>query len=115
LKLEAILLLPALFLLMAFSAILAVKGLRAALSRHLWISFRTGFGQSVISVLAGVGVIAAAAAFIFWRTWGAAHGGRYPTGAFSGYAAGIGLLLAQTILVRRLEREPGLKTQIEES
>ena len=114
LKFQRTLLFPGLFLVASFAAILLVPMLRARLSRHLWVSFLAGFGQSVISVLAGVGVLAAAAAFIFWQTWGAAHGGRYPAGAFSGYGAGIGLLLAQTILVRRLERDPAVRAQIEE-
>ncbi|HEY5071126.1 MAG TPA: hypothetical protein VII63_03760 [Caulobacteraceae bacterium] len=114
LKVQRILVLPGLFLIAAATGILVIPMLRSALSRHLWISFRTGFGQSVISVLAGVGVLAAAATFVFWQTWAAAHGGRYPAGAFSGYAAGVGLLLAQTILARRLERDPTLRSQIEE-
>jgi hypothetical protein len=114
-KLQRTLLFPALFLLASFAALLLIPALRAMLSRHLWVSFLTGFGQSVISVLAGVGVLGAAAALIFWQTWSAAHGGRYPAGAFSGYGAGVGLLLAQTVLVRRLERDPSLRPQIEDS
>jgi hypothetical protein len=115
LKVERTLLFPGLFLVASFAAILLVPMVRARLSRHLWVSFLAGFGQSVISVLAGIGVLAAAAVFIFWQTWSAAQGGRYPAGAFSGYGAGIGLLLAQTILVRRLERDPAIRAQIEES
>jgi hypothetical protein len=114
LKAQRILLWPGLFFVLALTGILMIRPLRATLVRHLWISYRTGFGQSVISVLAGIGVLAAAAALIFFQTWTASHGGRYPAGAFSGYAAGIGLLLAQTILVRRLERDPTLRAQIEE-
>jgi hypothetical protein len=33
---------------------------------------------------------------------------------FSGYAAGVGLLLAQALLVRGIERDPALRGQIEE-
>ena len=65
-------------------------------------------------VLVGVGVVSGAAAFIFWRTWSATQGGSWPAGAFSGYAAGIGLLLAQAVLVRRMERDPALRSKIEE-
>ena len=92
----------------------ALPILRQALMRHLWISYRTGFGQSVISVLGGVSVLLVLAGFVFWQINDAAHGGRYPGGAFSGYAAGIGLLLAESILVRRIEDDPVLRRQIEE-
>ena len=44
---------------------------------------------------------------------GAADGGRYPAGVFSGYAAGIGILAAQAVLVRVLERDPEVRRQIE--
>jgi hypothetical protein len=42
-----------------------------------------------------------------------AHGGRYPAGVFSGYAAGIGILLVQAILARDLERDPDVRRRIE--
>jgi hypothetical protein len=114
LKAQRLFLWPGICLLASAAALLLLPRLRFFLRRHLWISFRTGFGQSVISVLVGVGVLAAAAALIVWQTFGAAHGGRYPAGAFSGYAAGIGLLVAQVVLVRRLERDPTLRSQIED-
>ncbi len=105
LKLQRTLIFPGLFMAISFAAPLAIPVLRRALARHLWASYRTGFGQSVISVLGGMLVLLAAAGFIVWQVHAAAHGGRYPGGVFSGYGAGIGLLLAQTIIVRRLERE----------
>jgi hypothetical protein len=114
LKFERTALLPGIFLTLSLLAALMVPILRQALTRHLWISYRTGFGQSVISVLGGVGVLLALAGFVFWQINDAAHGGRYPGGAFSGYAAGIGLLVAQSILVRRIEGDPILRRQIEE-
>ena len=84
------------------------------LRTHLWIAFRTGFGQSVISVLAVVLILASAAAFIFFDTFRAARAGHgFPESAFAAYAAGIGILLAQALLVRRLERDPVLRPQIE--
>ncbi|MEO8812345.1 MAG: hypothetical protein ABI376_05475 [Caulobacteraceae bacterium] len=113
-KLQRTLLFPGLFLALSLAAPLLIAPLGRGLSRHLWVSFRTGFGQSVISVLGGVVVLVALAGLILWQTHAAAHGGRYPGGAFSGYAAGIGLLIAQTILVRRLERDPALTAKIEE-
>jgi hypothetical protein len=42
-----------------------------------------------------------------------AHGGRYPAGVFSGYAAGIGILVAQILLVRQIERDPAVRPLIE--
>jgi hypothetical protein len=115
LKLQRTAVFPGLFLALSFAGALALPPVRSALTRHLWISYRTGFGQSVISVLVGMGVLVAVAGFIFWQIHTGAHGGRYPGGAFSGYAAGIGLLLAQTILVRRMERDPVFRARIEGS
>jgi hypothetical protein len=78
------------------------------------VSFRWGFGQTPISVLTGVGVLAAMAAFIWWQCHQAAfNGGRYPAGVFSGYAAGIGILIAQFLIGRRLERDPDVRPLIE--
>ncbi|MGH7009836.1 MAG: hypothetical protein ACREEX_03270 [Caulobacteraceae bacterium] len=114
LKADLTLLFPGIFLALSALFVLFVPVLRRALTKHLWISYRTGFGQSVISVLSGIAIIAALAGFIFWQEWTGSHGGRYPGGVFSGYAAGIGLLIAEAILVRRLERDPTLRLQIEE-
>ncbi len=113
LKLRRTLIYPAIFFLLTVVIALAAPPVRRLLTRHTWISFRTGFGQSAISVLAAVLVLITLAGFIYWQSYGAAHGGRYPGGVFSGYAAGIGLLLAQVVLVRGLERDPALKSQIE--
>jgi hypothetical protein len=107
LKAQRTLLFPGLFLIASLTAPLTIPFLRRALGRHLWVSYRAGFGQSVISVLGGVLVLVVVAGFIVWQVQAAARGGRYPGGVFSGYGAGIGLLLAQAILVRRLERRGG--------
>jgi len=114
LKLVRTVVFPAAFMAVSIGLILSVPTFSRLLTRHLWTSYRTGFGQSVISVLAGVGVLFALAAFIVWQIRGAAHGGRYPAGAFSGYAAGIGLLVAQAVLIRRIERDPELGRLIRE-
>ncbi|HEY5288729.1 MAG TPA: hypothetical protein VIJ59_01720 [Caulobacteraceae bacterium] len=106
---------PAAFLVLAVAAVLGVPAFGRMLTRHLWTSYRTGFGQSVISVLAGVGVLIVLAGFILWQIRGVAHGGRYPAGAFSGYAAGIGLLIGQAILLRRIEADPELGRLIKEA
>lgn len=103
---------PGVFFALSVGLILAAGPLRRMLARHMWVSFRTGFGQSWISVVAAILVLLVMAGFIYWQTWQAANGGRYPAGVFSGYAAGIGLLLAQVFLVRRLENDPALKDQI---
>ena len=58
-----------------------------------------------LSLLVGF-LLASAALFIYWQVSSAAHGGRYPAGVFSGYAAGIGVMIVQALLVRRVERLP---------
>jgi hypothetical protein len=112
-KLDWMVLYPALYFLATLLIPLSAPPLRRMLQTHIWISFRTGFGQSVVSVLAVVLVLATAAGFIYADTAGAAHGGRSPAGAFAAYAAGVGVLLAQALLVRRIERDPALRTRIE--
>ncbi len=114
-KLERMVLYPGAFFLLTLVLPLAAPPIRRMLQTHIWISFRTGFGQSVISVLAVVLVLASAAAFIYFDTARAAHsgGGRFPASAFAAYAAGVGVLLAQALLVRRLERDPTLRPAIE--
>ena len=44
----------------ALLAALTAPFLRHVLLRHLWMSYRTGFGQSVSSVVVGVGATDAA-------------------------------------------------------
>ncbi len=105
---------PAVFLAIAVLAPLTIAPLRRLLSRYTWLSFKAGFGQTPVSVLSGLGLLALAAVFIYLQVRGAAHGGRYPAGVFSGYAAGVGILFAQAVLVRALERDPSLRSQIEE-
>jgi hypothetical protein len=112
-KLLWIVLYPGVFFVATLVIPLAAPPLRRVLKAHLWIAFRTGFGQSVVSVLAVVFVLATAAAFIYFDTAGARHGGRFPTSAFAAYAAGVGVLLAQVLLVRRIERDPVLRLHIE--
>ena len=114
LKAELTLIFPAAFLLLFWLGPLAVTPVRQLLGRYVWMSFDAGFGQSVTSVIVGVGVLATAAAFIYLQVSDVAHGGRYPAGVFSGYGAGIGILLAQAILVRLLERRPDVRRRIEE-
>jgi len=112
-KLQRMVLFPGIYFLATLLIPLAAPPVRRMLRMHLWIAFRTGFGQSVISVLAVVLILASAAAFIILDTAHAAHNGRFPESAFAAYAAGVGVLLAQALLTRRLERDPALRPSIE--
>ena len=112
-KLEGMALWPAVYFAATLAVPLLARPVRHVLEAHIWISFRTGFGQSVVSVLAVVFVLAVAAAFIFTDTVHAALNGRFPQASFSAYAAGLGVLLAQALLVRRIERDPTLRPRIE--
>ena len=106
-KLRLILAFPGAYLAATVLASLTVPALRRAIRRHLWLSFRTGFGQTLISVVVGLGLLVLVAGLIVWQVHHVAGGGTTPGGAFSGYGAGIGVLIAQAILVRGLENGPG--------
>lgn len=108
------LLFPAVFLALSAGLPLALNGISRPLSRYVWASFEAGFGQTVFSVLSGVALLGGAAAFMYWQIATAQPGGHYPTGVFSAYAAGIGILAAQAVLARRLERDPGVRARIEQ-
>jgi hypothetical protein len=103
--LRGIVLLPGAVFGLTLAAALFVPPLRTAVSRHLLTSYRTGFGQGLVSVAVGLTVILAAAGFLLWRI----HTPQDPAPAFSALAAGIGLLVAQVVLVRRLERDPEIR------
>lgn len=113
LKLELTVLFPLAFLILSGLLPLAIRPIRRRLSRYVWMSYVAGFGQSVASVITGIGLLVAAAAFIYWQVSNVENGGRYPAGVFSGYAAGIGILLAQLLIVRRLEKDPAVRQVIE--
>lgn len=111
---ERTLIWPGIFLSLSVSVPLAVGAIRRPLARYVWLSFKQGFGQTAGSVVIGVALLLGAALFMYWQIRSAAHGGRYPAGVFAGYAAGIGILMAQAALVRVLEHHPEVKPQIEE-
>lgn len=92
---------------------LAAPFLRRPLKRYVWLSFAAGFGQSVVSVFSGLGVLALAAFFIWLQIHDAQHGGRPPAGIFSAFGAGLGVLGAQLVLCWALEREPDVRRIIE--
>jgi hypothetical protein len=113
-KLLFLLAAPLLFLSMSALLPLILPPLRRLLGRYVWMSYKAGFGQTPMSVLSGLGLLAFAAVFIYLQISSVRNGGRYPAGVFSGYAAGIGILIAQAVLVRALERDPDLQPLIEE-
>jgi hypothetical protein len=106
------LLFPGVYLVLTLVGVLAIPIARRSITRHLWISYRTGFGQSVISVVVGLGLLVALAGLIVWQVHQLAHGGASPGGAFAGFGAGLGLLIAQVVLVRNLEADPALRDLI---
>ena len=114
LKAQVTLLWPAGFLFLSLALPLLIPPTRRVLKRYVWLTFQAGFGQTWVSVLSGVGLLAGAALFIYWQVAVATHGGPYPAGVFSAYAAGIGILVAQAALARSLEREPEVHRLIEE-
>ncbi len=104
---------------MAFAGFCAVvpltlPPLRRRLKRYVWLSFAAGFGQSAVSVLTSLGLVAAAAVLIFFQIEGVEGGGRAPSGIFSAFGAGLGILTAQAILCLALEGEPKVRDIIEE-
>jgi hypothetical protein len=104
---------PFAFFSMTLAAVFTAGPIRRMLKRYVWMSFAAGFGQTPWSVAGGLGVLAAAAGFIFLQIHRFDDGGRYPAGIFSAYAAGVALLVAQTLLCRALEREPDVRPLIE--
>lgn len=104
---------PAVFFAVCLGAPLLLPLLRRPLKRYVWLSFAAGFGQTVASLVVGLGLLVVAAFFIWLQIQGAQTGGRPPGGIFSAYGAGLGVLLAQALLVLALEREPLIREIIE--
>jgi hypothetical protein len=104
---------PLIFLSLVMLLPLVSAGLRRQLLRYVWMSFNAGFGQTPGSIISGLGLLAFAAGFIYLQIAGVAKGGRYPAGVFSGYAAGIGILYVQAVLVRSLQKDPEIRKRIE--
>lgn len=105
---------PAAFFAACLTAPLLLPFLRRPLKRYVWLSFAAGIGQKVTSLVVGLGLLVVAALFIWLQIQGATAGGRPPGGIFSAYGAGLGVLLAQALLVLALEREPLIRQIIEE-
>ena len=114
LVLRWVLLWPALFLVAALTAPLIILPLRRWLTKYVWMSFQAGFGQTPGSIVTGLVLLLGAAGFIYWQIASVAATGTYRANVFSAYAAGIGILAAQAVLVRSLERVPDVRALIEE-
>ena len=104
---------PAIFLSASLLGFVVFRPGRRWTRRYVWLSFQAGFGQTASSVIFGLGLLLFAAGFIYMQIAGVARGGRYPAGVFSGYAAGIGVIIAQVLLTHSLERDPDVRKAIE--
>ena len=114
LVLRWILMWPAIYLVASLMAPLIIPPLRRWLTKYVWLSFQAGFGQTPGSIVTGLVLLMGAALFIYWQIASVAATGTYRANVFSAYAAGIGILAAQAVLVRALERRPEVQRVIEE-
>ena len=105
---------PALYLAAALFIPLVVPALKRWLARYVWMSFQAGFGQTPGSIVTGLVLLLGAALFIYWQVASVVRSGEYRANVFAAYAAGIGILAAQAVLVRALEQLPEVRTRIEE-
>jgi hypothetical protein len=105
---------PALYLMASLVVPLAVGPVKRWLAKYVWMSFQAGFGQTASSVITGVTLLLGAGLFIYWQVGRAAARGEMGANVFSAYAAGIGILAAQAVLVRALERLPDVRAKIED-
>jgi hypothetical protein len=108
------LLFPAAYLGFSLAIPLLVPAIRRWLAKYVWMSFKAGFGQTPASVVVGVALLLGAGLFIHEEVGRAARAGLPGANVFSAYAAGIGILAAQAVLVRALELAPDIREQIEE-
>ena len=114
LKLTGTVAAPLVFLALSLALPLLIAPVRQLLASYVWASFKTGFGQSPVSILSGLGLLALAAVIVYLQVRGATPGKPYWAGVFAAYAAGIGILFAQAVIVRALERLPEVRAVIEE-
>jgi hypothetical protein len=114
LVLRWILLWPAFYMAVSLVAPLIIPPVRRWLTKYVWMSFQAGFGQTPASIVTGVALLMGAALFIYQQVAAVAATGTYRANVFSAYAAGIGILAAQAVLVRALERSPDVRKLIEE-
>lgn len=105
---------PALFMAAGLLLPLAIPPVKRWLARYVWMSFQAGFGQTPGSIVTGLVLLLGAALFIYWQVASVSRTGEYRANVFCAYAAGIGILAAQAILVRALERLPEVRAKIED-
>ncbi|WP_394763668.1 hypothetical protein [Phenylobacterium sp.] len=108
------LLVPAAYLGFSMGLPLLIPAVKRWLAKYVWMSFQAGFGQTPASVVVGVALLLGFGLFIHSEVGSAAKAGQVGVNVFSAYAAGIGILAAQAILVRFLEATPAVRAVIEE-
>jgi len=108
------LLFPAAYLGFSLGIPLLVPAIRRRLAKYVWMTFQAGFGQTPGSVVVGVALLLAVGVFVHSEVGRAARAGLVGANVFSAYAAGIGILAAQAILVRLLEQVPDIRAEIED-
>ena len=104
---------PAAYLGFSLAIPLLVAPIKRWLAKYVWMSFKAGFGQSPGSVVMGMALLLGAGLFAWEEVGRAARAGQVGANVFSAYAAGIGILAAQAILVRSLEDVPDIREKIE--
>jgi hypothetical protein len=105
---------PAAYAGFALAVPLLVTPLKNGLAKYVWMSFKAGFGQTPGSVVGGLILPLGFGLFIWWQVSRQSTSGQVGVNVFACYAAGIGILAAQAILVRALERVPHIREQIVE-
>lgn len=113
-KLLWILAAPSLFLGLSFLLPILIGPVRRLLVRYVWMSFKAGFGQTPGSVVVGIALLLGAGLFAWEEVGRAARAGQVGANVFSAFAAGIGILAAQAVLVRVLEATPEIRLKIED-
>jgi hypothetical protein len=106
---------PAAYLGFSLAIPLLIGPLKRWLAKYVWMSFKAGFGQTPGSVVVGMGLLIGAGLLIYRQIGRAVATGVTGVDLFSCYAAGIGILAAQAVLVRVLERDPEVRATIEAS
>lgn len=105
---------PLAFLLPSLVLPLLIQPVRRWLQKYVWMSFQAGFGQTPGSVVVGVALLLGAGLFIWEEVGRTVRAGQLGANVFSAYASGIGILAAQAVLVRALEKTPEVQARIVE-